>query len=96
MDGNYTTKYKAFKENLEEIVFLCFSQKDYVCFDIVPRHHNIIRYRKGLAVIKDDFSHVCSWVQFPNKEEWRYDLFLGKSLTSLYNCIIFLNTFVLA
>lgn len=55
-----------------------FSQKDYVCFDFVPRHHNIIRYRKGLAVIKDDFSHVCSWVQFPNKEEWRYDLYLGR------------------
>lgn len=54
------------------------SQKDYVCFDFVPRHHNIIRYRKGLAVIKDDFSHVCSWVQFPNKEEWRYDLYLGR------------------
>lgn len=56
-----------------------FSQKDYVCFDFVPRHHNIIRYRRGLAVIKDDFSTVCSWVQFPNKEEWRYDLFLAKN-----------------
>jgi len=54
-------------------------QKDYVCFDFVPRHHNIIRYRRGLAVIKDDFSTVCSWVQFPNKEQWRYDLFLTKN-----------------
>lgn len=45
----------------------------------MPRHHNIIRYRRGLAVIKDDFSTVCSWVQFPNKEEWRYDLFLAKN-----------------
>lgn len=62
---------------------LFHSQKDYVCFDFVPRHHNIIRYRKGLAVIKDDFSHVCSWVQFPNKEEWRYDLYLGM-LTHLW------------
>lgn len=53
-------------------------QKDYVCFDFVPRHHNVIRYRKGLAVIIDDFSTVCSWVQFPNKEQWRYDLFLGE------------------
>lgn len=55
-----------------------FSQKDYVCFDFVPRHHNIIRFRRGLAVIKDDFSTVCSWVQFPNREEWKYDLFLGE------------------
>ncbi|XP_015607932.1 uncharacterized protein LOC107273857 [Cephus cinctus] len=53
-------------------------QKDYVCFDFVPQHHNIIRYRRGIAVIKDDFYTVCSWVQFPNKESWKYDLFLAK------------------
>ncbi|XP_065088126.1 uncharacterized protein udt [Ochlerotatus camptorhynchus] len=52
-------------------------QTDYICFDFVPRHHNVIRYRKGTAVIKNDFSTVCSWVQFPNKEEWRYDLYLA-------------------
>ncbi|EDS36537.1 conserved hypothetical protein [Culex quinquefasciatus] len=56
-------------------------QKDYVCFDFIPRHHNVIRYRKGMAVIKDDFSTVCSWVQFPNREEWRYDLFLNAKPT---------------
>ncbi|XP_002137422.3 uncharacterized protein udt isoform X1 [Drosophila pseudoobscura] len=54
-------------------------QKDYVCFDFMPRHHNIIRYRRGLAVIKDDFSTVCSWVQFPNSEAWKYDLFLARN-----------------
>ncbi|KAL9891396.1 uncharacterized protein LOC119638746 [Glossina fuscipes] len=54
-------------------------QKDYVCFDFMPRHHNVIRYRKGLAVIKDDFSTVCSWVQFNNAEDWLYDLFLAKN-----------------
>ena len=53
------------------------SQKDYVCFDFVPRHHNIIRYRKGLAMIKDDFHTVCSWTQFPGKNAWKYDLLLG-------------------
>jgi hypothetical protein len=51
-----------------------------VCFDFVPQHHNIIRYRRGIAVIKDDFHTVCSWVQFKNKEAWKYDLFLGKNL----------------
>lgn len=61
-----------------KFAFSYSSQKDYVCFDFVPRHHNIIRFRRGLAVIKDDFSTVCSWVQFPNKEEWKYDLFLGE------------------
>jgi hypothetical protein len=54
-------------------------QKDYVCFDFVPQHHNIIRYRRGIAVIKDDFSTVCSWVQFQNKEKWKYDLYLKKN-----------------
>lgn len=54
-------------------------QKDYICFDFVPQHHNLIRYRKGVAVIKDDFSTVCSWVQFQNKIEWKYDLFLKKN-----------------
>lgn len=54
-------------------------QKDYICFDFVPQHHNIIRYRKGIAVIKDDFHTVCSWVQFLNKEKWKYDLFLSKN-----------------
>ncbi|ERL92844.1 uncharacterized protein LOC109542093 [Dendroctonus ponderosae] len=54
-------------------------QKDYLCFDFVPQHHNLIRYRKGVAVIKDDFSTVCSWVQFQNKVKWRYDLFLKKN-----------------
>ncbi|XP_023246365.1 uncharacterized protein LOC106640859 [Copidosoma floridanum] len=53
-------------------------QKDFVCFDFVPQHHNIIRYRKGLAVIKDDFHTVCSWVKFKNEKEWKYDLFLAK------------------
>ncbi|KAJ8920205.1 hypothetical protein NQ315_011866 [Exocentrus adspersus] len=54
-------------------------QKDYICFDFVPRHHNIIRYRRGIAVIKDDFSTVCSWVQFQNRAKWKYDLYLKKN-----------------
>ncbi|KAJ8866236.1 hypothetical protein PR048_032079 [Dryococelus australis] len=54
-------------------------QKDYVCFDFVPRHHNIIRFRRGIAVIKDNFHTVCSWVQFNSKEDWKYDLFLAQN-----------------
>lgn len=67
------------KETLSKTTACYFSQKDYVCFDFVPQHHNIIRYRKGIAVIKDDFSTVCSWVQFQNKEKWRYDLYLKRN-----------------
>nr|CAH7756050.1 unnamed protein product [Callosobruchus chinensis] len=54
-------------------------QKDYICFDFIPQHHNIIRYRRGIAVIKDDFSTVCSWVQFQNRAKWKYDLYLKKN-----------------
>ena len=59
-------------------VIVFYSQKDYICFDFVPRHHNIIRYRKGIAVIMDEFSTVCSWVQFKNDVKWRYNLFLAR------------------
>lgn len=58
------------------VLIFIYSQKDYVCFDFVPRHHNIIRYRRGLAFIKDNFHTVCSWVQFPNKDNWKYDIFV--------------------
>lgn len=70
------SKFNFFQLRLLTLYLYISSQKDYICFDFMPRHHNIIRYRKGLAVIRDDFSTVCSWVQFPNKESWRYDLFL--------------------
>lgn len=53
------------------------SQKDYVCFEFVPRHHNIIRFRKGREMIKEEFSTVCSYVQFQSGREWNYDLMLG-------------------
>jgi len=63
---------------------ICFvSQKDFICFDFVPRHQNIIRFRKGLAMTKEAFSTVCSWVQFPNKEKWKYDLLLGNVAISI-------------
>ncbi|XP_057331331.1 uncharacterized protein LOC130671452 [Microplitis mediator] len=58
-------------------------QKDYVCFDFIPRHQNIIRFRKGLAVIKSNFHTVCSWVQFPNRVKWKYDLLLAKNPTAV-------------
>lgn len=61
-----------------------FSQKDYICFDFVPRHHNIIRFRKGMAMIKDSFHTVCSWVRFPNRQQWKYDLLLGKCAALAY------------
>ena len=57
---------------------VCFSQVDYQCVDFVPRHHNIIRFRQGQAMIKNDFHTVCSWVQFKNDVQWKYNLMLSK------------------
>ena len=51
---------------------------DYQCFDFLPRHHNVIRFRKGVAMIMNDFHTVCSWVQFKNDVEWKYDLMLSE------------------
>ena len=53
-------------------------QVDYQCFDFVPRHHNIIRFRKGVDFAKNDFHTVCSWVQFPNDQAWKYDVMIKK------------------
>lgn len=71
-------------------IFLIYfsSQKDYLCFHFVPRHHNIIRYRRGIAVIKDDFHTVCSWVQFKNQVAWKYDLYLGESTFLWFSLLI--------
>lgn len=37
-------------------------------------------------MIKDDFHTVCSWVQFSNKEAWKYDLFLGNREIKIRFC----------
>ena len=30
-------------------------------------------------MIIDSFSTVCAWTMFNDKEEWKYDLFIGKN-----------------
>ena len=59
---------------------VCFSQVDYQCVDFVPRHHNIIRFRRGVVFAKNDFNTVCSWVQFPNDAAWKYDIMISKNI----------------
>lgn len=53
-------------------------QKDYVCFEFVPRHHNIIRYRKGQAMIAESFATVCAWTMFQDDEDWKYSIMIKK------------------
>lgn len=58
-------------------------QRDYVCFDFMPRHQSVIRYRKGKEMIVGEFSTVCSWTMFPGKEQWRYDILISQDPVSL-------------
>ncbi|ELT95510.1 hypothetical protein CAPTEDRAFT_179956 [Capitella teleta] len=47
---------------------------DYVCFDFMPRHHNIIRWR-----MKKKFRQACTWSSFTfNRDDfgWKYNTFL--------------------
>lgn len=62
------------------------SQKDFVCFDFVSRHHNIVRYRKGQAMITDRFSTVCAWTMFDDDIEWKYDIMISKQPPDCLDC----------
>uniref|UniRef100_T1J8A6 Uncharacterized protein n=1 Tax=Strigamia maritima TaxID=126957 RepID=T1J8A6_STRMM len=53
-------------------------QKDYICYEFLARHHNIIRFRKGNAMWINRFHTVCSWVSFPNKIDWTYNIMILK------------------
>lgn len=53
-------------------------QKDYVCFEFLPRHHSVIRYRKGQAMSHEAFATVCSWTMFDDEVEWMYSIMLKK------------------
>ncbi|GAV08389.1 hypothetical protein RvY_18087-4 [Ramazzottius varieornatus] len=51
----------------------------YVCWHFLPRHHNIIRYRVGLAFATKDFRQVCSWSSFLQSRDWKYDLLIAQN-----------------
>ena len=64
------------------------SQTDYVCFDFLPRHHNVIRYRRGRELIRNEFHTVCAWKQFEGSDgvnqvgadgSWLYNIMVGES-----------------
>lgn len=55
--------------------------KYFICLDLQPRHHNILRYRVSMEYNiqaqfddgrKDPFSVVCAWRSFGQEAEWRY------------------------
>ena len=53
------------------------SQTEYVCWEMVPRHHNIVRYRVSWALIYQDFQ-VCDYANFRSGREWKYDTLIGE------------------
>lgn len=58
-------------------------QKDYVCYQFVTRRQGVLRYRKGQAVVSDNFATVCSWNMFENQENWIYDIMITKNPTPI-------------
>ncbi|XP_043232502.1 uncharacterized protein LOC122386877 [Amphibalanus amphitrite] len=62
-------------------------QTDYVCFDFLPRHHNVIRFRRGRELIQSEFHTVCAWKQFEGSDgvkqigadgSWLYNIMVAK------------------
>lgn len=64
---------------------------DFVCYDILPRHHGIVRYRVGKPshLTKDEiadpnfmtkkFQEACSWQSFTfnrNDTDWKYEVLI--------------------
>ncbi|GFR94202.1 hypothetical protein ElyMa_004396600 [Elysia marginata] len=64
---------------------------DFVCYDILPRHHGIVRYRVGKPshLTEDEladpnfmtkkFREACSWQSFTfnrNDTDWKYDVLI--------------------
>lgn len=54
-------------------------QKDYVCYQFLKKEFGILRYRKGQAVVSDNFASVCTWNMFDNQENWIYDIMVAKN-----------------
>ncbi|KAK7100147.1 uncharacterized protein [Littorina saxatilis] len=66
-------------------------ETDFVCYDIIPRHHGIVRYRVGKpSRLTDDemaqanfmqrkFRETCSWMSFTfnrNDTDWKYEVLI--------------------
>ena len=56
-----------------------FSQTEFLCFDFLPRHQNIVRYRKSRPMIRKTFE-VCDYGNFYQKRHWKYDTLIGKNI----------------
>jgi len=61
----------------------CFDY--FICLDFIPRHQNILQYRKSksfMARIYDDskkrdpFYEVCAWTSFGGESEWKYNTYV--------------------
>ena len=72
------------------------SEEDFVCFDFLPRHHSIIRFRMGrpfrrLQKEEDEqggnylvmmFRRACHWSSFTlNQVNWTYNIFISTVFT---------------
>ncbi|KAK3855591.1 hypothetical protein Pcinc_038019 [Petrolisthes cinctipes] len=51
-------------------------QTEYVCWEFLPRHHNIVRYRISRALLYSDFQ-VCDYSNFRSGQSWKYDTLIA-------------------
>ncbi|XP_069961245.1 uncharacterized protein [Cherax quadricarinatus] len=47
-------------------------QTEYVCWEMVPRHHNIVRFRVTWPLIYQGYYQVCDYANFRSGREWQY------------------------
>ena len=75
------------------VCILCMcSEEDFVCFDFMPRHHSLIRFRMGRPYRRMDkeeselganymvmmFRRACHWSSFTlNQVNWTYNIFIS-------------------
>ncbi|KAG0717147.1 hypothetical protein GWK47_055065 [Chionoecetes opilio] len=81
-----TTSYTCLEQRGDRYLMAKLSvegcQTEYVCWELVPRHHNIVRYRVSWALIYQDFQ-VCDSSNFRSGRVWKYDTLIADSPTPI-------------
>ncbi|CAH8587711.1 unnamed protein product, partial [Dicrocoelium dendriticum] len=90
-DIYYVCRQQQASRYLMAVVTLGKCETDFICFDFMPRHHNIIRFRMGRpfphllreresmgdSYMQKMYREACHWSSFTlNYIEWTYEYFI--------------------
>ncbi|KAK3088306.1 hypothetical protein FSP39_017300 [Pinctada imbricata] len=90
-DAHYSCQQTLGTRYLMTKVVVGKCEVDFVCFDIMPRHHSIVRYRVGKPnrltqeemenpdYLTKKFREACSWMSFTfNRDDtdWKYEVLI--------------------